>query len=205
MGSRNLRERNRTRTHDDIVEAALTMFEQQGYDATTCEDIASAAGLAVRTFYRYFDGKAEVLVAGRTDNNGPLAALAELRDRPPTDSPVDAIRHALEHPIRVAEAQRAVVARQFRVIMDTPTLQGFRREAFHRFEDPFAAAIAARLDLDPADLAPQWLAASAATALRLSIERWVTTGAEPGTLGPLVDETLDYVRSGFGDQRPLKA
>lgn len=192
-----LRARNKARTRDEIVDAAFTLFEAQGYDDTTCEDIAAASGIAARTFYRYFEAKADVLVAGRSDAAGPLAAVAELRDRPEDEAPVDVLRHALGHPIGVLETHRDLVVRQFRVILTTPSLDGLRREPFHRFEEPFAAGIAARLGQQPDDLAPRWLAAAAATALRISIERWVATGAEPGALGPLVDEALDLVRDGF--------
>ena len=62
--------------------------------------------------------------------------------------------------------------------------------------DPFAAALATRLDLEADDLLPRWLASSAAAALRLSIERWVAGGAEPAALGPLVDDALELVRHG---------
>lgn len=78
--------------------------------------------------------------------------------------------------------------------MTTPSLDDLRREPFHRFEEPFAAGLAARFGGDPDDLAARRLAAAAATAPRLSIGRWASTGAEPGTLGPLVDEALDLVR-----------
>jgi len=200
MSTTGLRERNKARTRDEIVDAALTLFESRGYNATTCEDIAAAAGIAVRTFFRYFDAKDDVLVAGRSDAAGPLAAVAELRDRPEAEAPLDVLRHALGHPIEVLESRRDLVMRQFRVIMTTPSLDDLRREPFHRFEDPFAAGLAARLGQQPDDLAPRWLAAAAATVLRISIERWVASGAEHGALGPLVDEALDLAREGFGSR-----
>ena len=196
MAAQGLRARNRARTHEEIVDAALTLFESQGYDETTCEEIAAAAGVAPRTFYRYFDGKADLLAVGRSDEGGPLAAITELLERPADEHPVDVIRHALDHPVTGLEAQRELVLRQFRVMMNTASLGEFRRESFHRFEDPFAAALATRLDLEADDLLPRWLASSAAAALRLSIERWVAGGAEPAALGPLVDDALELVRHG---------
>lgn len=78
-----------------------------GYDETTCENIA--AGIAARTFYRYFEAKTDVLVAARTDAAGPLAALAELRERPDGEAPVVVVRHALEHPVAFLEAHRDLV------------------------------------------------------------------------------------------------
>jgi AcrR family transcriptional regulator len=86
-----LRERNRSRTKRDIESAALTLFEQQGYAATTVEQIVRRAGVSQATFFRYFGSKEEVLfvneqdavdglvaqVAGRPDRSQALTALAE--------------------------------------------------------------------------------------------------------------------------------
>ena len=86
-----LRERNRSRTKQEIELAALQLFERQGYDATTVEQIARRAGISSATFFRYFSSKEEVLfaneqsavdemvalVAKRADRSVSLAALAE--------------------------------------------------------------------------------------------------------------------------------
>jgi AcrR family transcriptional regulator len=120
MSPTGLRARNRARTRDDIIEAALGLFEKQGYDATTCEDIAAAADVSVRTFFRYFDTKVNVVLAGRSDEEGPHAVIAEVLDRPAGEPPVEVLRHALRHPIGVLESQRDLVVRQFRVMMATP-------------------------------------------------------------------------------------
>jgi AcrR family transcriptional regulator len=197
MSPSGLRARNRARTRDDIIEAALGLFEGRGYDATTCEDIAAAADVSVRTFFRYFDAKVDVLVAGRSDEEGPQAVIAEVLDRPAGEQPVAVLRRALRHPIGVLESQRDLVVRQVRVMMATPSLETFRREQFHRFEDPLAAAIATRLGRQPGDLDARLLAAATAAALRISIERWVASGARQETLRPLVDEAFDRLEHGL--------
>jgi AcrR family transcriptional regulator len=185
------------RTRDDIIEAALGLFEERGYDATTCEDIAAAADVSVRTFFRYFDAKVDVVLAGRTDEEGPQRVIAEVLARPGGERPLEVLRHALRHPVGVLESQRDVVVRQFRVMMATPGLETLRREQFHRFEDPLAAAIASRLGRQPSDLDARLLAAATAAALRISIERWVTSGAQQGNLLPLVEEALDHFEHGL--------
>lgn len=198
MAADGLRERNKARAREEIAAAALSLFEDFGYDATTCEEIATSAGVSARTFYRYFPTKADVLFAGRSDEAGPIAALNEVRDRPDGEHPIDVVRHALAHPASALEARRDLVARQFRILMDTPSLQELRRESFHVFEDPFAHALSTRWGLDPNDIGLRLLAASATSALRLSIELWVTSGAEEGALAPLLDEALDTLRDGLG-------
>ncbi|MET7772568.1 helix-turn-helix domain-containing protein [Nocardia sp. NPDC005366] len=86
-----LRERNRLRTRGDIASAAITLFEQHGYDNTTIEQVAKASGVSVATFFRHFPSKEDVLfadedesaaamvqrVAGRSDPAVTVAALAE--------------------------------------------------------------------------------------------------------------------------------
>lgn len=51
------RERNRARTHDDIYQAALSLFDKRGYTEVTVDDICEAAGISKATFFRYFDSK----------------------------------------------------------------------------------------------------------------------------------------------------
>lgn len=86
-----VRERNRNRVRQDIESAALELFEAQGYDNTTVEQITQLAAVSNATFFRYFGSKEEVLfadeqaaveemvslVAERTDPARSVAALAE--------------------------------------------------------------------------------------------------------------------------------
>ena len=196
MTTTGLRARNKARTREDIVQAALGLFESKGFDATTCEDIAAAADVSVRTFFRYFETKLDVLAPG-SDDEGPRAAIAELLDRPPTEAPVDALRHALAHPIAVVEDRRDLVVRQYRVITTTASLESLRLQQFSKFEAPVAEALAARLGRSADELGVALLAAATGAALRLSIEWWVTAGAEPGTLRGIVDEALALLTAGF--------
>jgi len=87
------REASKRATRTAILAAAKQMFGDRGFEAATVRDIARAAGVTERTFYRYFDGK-EGLIADEF-----LAWLAMLRQeiigRPPGEPPVTAIRQAV--------------------------------------------------------------------------------------------------------------
>ncbi|GAB3921489.1 TetR family transcriptional regulator [Microlunatus endophyticus] len=100
---------------DRLQEAALELFEERGYDATTVADIAERAGLTKRTFFRYFADKREVLFA----DPGPLYSYATsaVAEADPTLTPVEAMNAALaeigEQLARIADQpnrRRAVIA-----------------------------------------------------------------------------------------------
>lgn len=76
-----------------LTAAAHRLFAERGYEATTVHDIAAAAGLTERTFYRYFDGK-EGLLAGEYQRW--LEALGDaIRGRPSSEQPLTAILNAV--------------------------------------------------------------------------------------------------------------
>ncbi len=86
-----LRERKKRQTRATIQVEALRLFGQQGYDTTTCEQIAAAAGVSPATFFRYFPTKEDVVLQ---DDYDPLLT-ASLHERPLHESPVVAVRNAL--------------------------------------------------------------------------------------------------------------
>src|SRR5579859_2410036 len=86
-----LRERKKARTRAAIREHALRLFREQGYDATTVEQIADAAEVSPSTFFRYFPTKEDVVLQ---DDMEALWVEA-LRAQPPELSPIAAIRASL--------------------------------------------------------------------------------------------------------------
>jgi AcrR family transcriptional regulator len=89
---RGLRERKKRQTREAVRSAAFTLFERNGYPDTTVEQIAEAADISPRTFFRYFPNKAALLIPDQLMD--PiiatfLAAPAEL-------SPIAAYRYAVE-------------------------------------------------------------------------------------------------------------
>src|ERR687893_2815726 len=85
-----LRERKKQRTREQIVEAAMRLFSERGYHATTIADIAEAAEIAPRTFFSYFPSKEAVVFH---DVDRTLDGLAgALRDRLPGETTFDALR-----------------------------------------------------------------------------------------------------------------
>ena len=90
------RARKKAATKQAIQEQALRLFVEKGYDATTVEEIAAAAGVSHMTFFRYFPRKEEVV---EYDEYDPL--IEELiTGRPPHEAPLVALHAA--HPCRAS-------------------------------------------------------------------------------------------------------
>ena len=86
-----LRERKKAKTRAAIQEHALRLFREQGYDATTVEQIAEAAEVSPSTFFRYFPTKEDVVAYDALD---PLV-MAAWRAQPADMRPIAAMRKAM--------------------------------------------------------------------------------------------------------------
>ncbi|MFJ5288449.1 MULTISPECIES: TetR family transcriptional regulator [unclassified Streptomyces] len=88
-----LRERKKAATRLALQRAALRMFEENGYERTTVRDIAAAADVTERTFFRYFPSKEDLVLSEITDLLPPLRD--EIRARPAGEPPLTAVLNAL--------------------------------------------------------------------------------------------------------------
>jgi AcrR family transcriptional regulator len=88
-----LRERKRDRTRRALVDAAVDLFERNGYDGTTVADIAEAADIGTRTFFSYFASKEELLFP--ESDSRVAAAVTAIARRGPDDRPADVLLRAL--------------------------------------------------------------------------------------------------------------
>ena len=208
MVSCGLRERKKEATHAAIQRAALELFEKQGYDATTVEEIAGAAGVSARTFFRYFESKIDLVIERKESapghTRGPLAEL--LAARPPEEAPLLAMQNVAQDALAASLAEGGdVLMRQLRVVLDTPTLRALALEHFNDHRTELTEGFAARLGVPVDDLAPRVLAAVFSETLWVVVEEWVTRGAHPDLLGSLLDDAFAALRDPerLGDRVPL--
>src|SRR5690606_20791601 len=138
-----LRERKKVERRRRIEDAAVGLFERDGFEATTIEQIAAAADIAPRTFFSYFDTKDDVVLADYADRLGRI--IDEL-DRRPADEPVWAALRASFAAVAsdyVAEADR--LERRFRIMAATPSVFARSLQLQAGWEHALGEHLAARL------------------------------------------------------------
>jgi AcrR family transcriptional regulator len=154
-----LRERKKQRTREAILETALRLFTERGFDAVSVAEIADAVEVSVRTVYNYFPTK-EHLVFDRMEAF-EIALLAAIRDRAPAESVLEAFRRfVLTSSVRL-EAKEAseVVATAARMITASPALQAHEREVLTRYTHSLAALLAEETGASADEVEP-WIVAN---------------------------------------------
>jgi AcrR family transcriptional regulator len=140
-----LRERKKEATEKAIHEAALRLFAERGFRETTVADIAAAANVAERTFFRYFRSKGDVVLHDAASVVPKLAAA--IREQPPSEPPLAAVRGAILTLALRGDAQQLALlfsgppVTWSEPLTPTPT----RMRMVARFETSIAAALVERL------------------------------------------------------------
>lgn len=176
------RARKKQQTRDDLVRAAARLFAERGFDETTTEDIAEAADVSQRTFFRHFPSKEAVLYGD--DPAGELAFFEAIVAHPAADPPVVAVAAAL-HGLTAAYAgnpERAFL--QAKLAAAYPSVSAYSRAVVQRrLERVIIAALAERLGVDPvADPRPEVIAGAAMSALRVALRQWVAADGKTDLL-----------------------
>ncbi len=143
-----LRERKKARTRAAIRQHALRLFSEQGYTATTVEQIAEAAEVSPATFFRYFPTKEDVVLQDDFD----LVALAEMEAQPPELSPIAAFRAAAAAARKQLTPEEArIFAETTRLTLSVPEIRARAVDELVRTSDQISAAIARRIGASPDD------------------------------------------------------
>ncbi|MGZ2359444.1 TetR/AcrR family transcriptional regulator [Streptomyces sp. 372A] len=179
-----LTERRKAATQLDIAHAAAELFATRGPEATTAEEIARRAGVALRTFYRYFRSKQDAV--------GPLLTVgadewrALLAETPPGTALGPALRGAVEQALATPDPQATEALLRTRGLLraaaDDPALRAVWYRVNQESEELLVPVIARLTDgrRDPMDV--RLVAAAATDAIRIALEIW--SGTEAATEGP---------------------
>jgi AcrR family transcriptional regulator len=193
VAATSLRERKKAATRVQLMNVALALFEDQGFDKTTVEAIAAAADVAPRTFFRYFPTKVDVLFA---DHPEEIALIRDtLARRSPEETVIDALRGAMLEGIEKAEADPARFLTRSRLVASVPAAHSHSRYLDSKFEDVIAEAVAAARGTDPAtDLRARVIARAAWGAACAARDIWVTSEAKRDP-HDLVNEAFDLLET----------
>jgi AcrR family transcriptional regulator len=187
-----LRERKKARTRAAIQAVALELFERQGYDATTVDQIAELAEVSPATFFRYFPTKEDVVLHDRYD---PLL-LADFRAQPPELSPLAALRRTLRSVFAGLPADEFARERErATLIISVPVLRARALDELARSLEPFNEAVAERTGRMADD--PEVRALTGAV-LGVSISAMLAAAEDPSAdYVALMDTGLGYLEGGL--------
>lgn len=181
-----LNARKQALVRDALAAAANELFVTRGFKNTTVEQIAKAAGVSRRTFFRYFDSKDDVL-AVHADRLGEHLC-AELAARPSSEPPLVAIRNALVPVVEVGVQEGEVLRSIIRLLRETNSLRGVVLARRNRMEERVAALMTRRLAAKASDNTPMLLAFLTRALLDTAFNAWYDH--ETRNVAGLVDDLL---------------
>ncbi len=184
------RTRKKTETRLAIQRHALALFVEKGYDNTTVDEIAAAAGVSHMTFFRYFPRKESVV---EYDDYDPM--LADLIvNRPAGEAPLEALHAAVRTGLQqILPADRQALLVRTRLMLKTPALRSRTSMAQDDTIDLLARALARRTGDSAPALATRVLAAAALGAMQVALTAWAA--ADDADLVGLVDEAFAALRA----------
>ncbi|MEU2134373.1 TetR family transcriptional regulator [Streptomyces sp. NPDC018352] len=197
-----LTERRKAATQLEIARAAAALFAERGPDGTTAEDIAGRAGVALRTFYRYFRSKQDAVGPLLSGGGDHWRALLEAADpgEPLAGTLERAVTEALRPPGADGAEQLGVTRGLLRAAAQDPALRAVWYRVNQDSEERLLPVLA-RLAGDGADPLEVRLAAAAATdAVRVALEAWAETDAPtagPGSPAELAVRCLHELMGGM--------
>lgn len=182
-------DRTRQLASQEILETALRLFTEQGYDETPVAQIAREAGVSQRTLFRYFGTKEDLLGGGQERFS---QVLAETISEQPAEADVWEVLRAGIAAVLALHDNREQTLERFRLLHSTASLRAGWLEKRLRFQEDLLPLITARVDAASSATARAVLA-TAFACLDAASMTWVDNGGE-GDVLDLYDECLAAVR-----------
>ncbi|MEV6735877.1 TetR family transcriptional regulator [Streptomyces sp. NPDC051104] len=192
-----LRERKKIKTREAIRAATYALIREQGYDATTIEQIADRAEVSPSTVFRYFPTKEDIVL---TDEYDPLM-LEALRARPEDEPWMDSIRYVMGKALELSEQEDPEVLRlRAHLGAQVPAVRSRYFESMSETGRLLRQALAERTGRDPESLEARVCAMALIGGLMEVSMYWAENGFE-GELRDLMDRALDVMEHGL-ERRP---
>ncbi len=191
----------RLKMRRELAAAAMELFATKGYEATTVDEIAAAAGVARRTFFRHFRSKEEAIFPDHDDTL--IRAEAVLNAAPPHEHPLDTVCRGIKEVMKMYAASPAVSVERYRLTREVPTLREREIASVARYERLFTRYLLGHFDEhahhdgndDP--LLAEVAASAVVTAHNHVLRRWLRAGGQ-GDVESQLDHAFAIVRRTFG-------
>ncbi|MCC6438571.1 MAG: TetR family transcriptional regulator [Acidimicrobiales bacterium] len=189
-----LRERNKRERRRRLEDVALDLFEREGFDRTTIEQIAAAAGIATRTFFSYFASKDDLVLADYSDRLARI--LDQLERRPAAEPSWDALRASFAAVAADYESEAEHIRRRFAIMASSPSVFARSLQLQAGWEQALTERLRTRLHTGTDDPTPRLFAATALAVMRASLQHWLTTPHAPA-LPELVQQGFQRLATGL--------
>ncbi|MEV0779029.1 TetR/AcrR family transcriptional regulator [Streptomyces sp. NPDC050433] len=187
-----LRERKKLKTRVAIREATYRLIAEQGYEATTVEQIAAAAEVSPSTVFRYFPTKEDIVL---TDEFDPVMETA-IRARPADEPPLESLRSVLRQAITAVLAdQPDELFQRSKLMLEIPAVRARMTETMAETSLLLSRAVADRTGRDAGDLEVRVFTAAVMAALREVTIYWAEHDRKDD-LAVLIDNALDTLKGG---------
>jgi AcrR family transcriptional regulator len=192
----------RLKMRRELAAAAMELFATKGYEATTVDEIAAAAGVARRTFFRHFRSKEEAIFPDHDDTL--VRAEAVLNAAPAHEHPLDTVCRGIKEVMRMYAARPEISVARYRLTREVPTLREAEIASVARYERLFTRYLLGHFDEhahhdaandDP--LLAEVAASAVVTAHNHVLRRWLRADGQ-GDVEEQLDHAFAIVRRTFG-------
>jgi AcrR family transcriptional regulator len=186
--AQSLRERKKQKTREAIQREATRLFQKQGYDETTIEQIAAAVDISPSTFFNYFPSKEDVVLYDAYD---PMIATL-FESRPPDEPLSESIRIVLEQLTETLERDREIILARSKLFLETPELRARLWSEVERAQGFLGVLLAERTGREANDFEFRVVAIALVAAMMEAATEWVRQdGRLP--MGDLMKKALDAI------------
>ncbi len=196
----------RQQMRQDLATAAMELFASQGYEETTVDQIAAAAGVARRTFFRYFRSKEEAIFP---DHDDTLVRVADLlASAEPEEHPLDVVCRGIKEVLRMYASTPGVSVARYQLIRQVPALREREIAVVARYERLFTRYLLGRFDTageipsgwqrggEDDSMLAEVSAAAVVAAHNHVLRRWLRAGGR-GDVEAQLDHSFEVIRRTF--------
>jgi AcrR family transcriptional regulator len=191
-GQAGLRIRKKQKTRQALIEAAMRLYREKGFEGVTIAAIAEEAEVAPRTFFGYFETKEDVFLGRGDDRLERLVRAIQSRDR--RQPILKAVRSVLLEDRQQQPTEASTLAPRLSALLQHPAIANRLRERWNRWEDLLAEAIARDVGARSGDPEPRVMAAALTGAIRVAA---AAAREQPRRSRQIADRVFTLLSSGL--------